>query len=160
MKKAIKITVIVVAVCTVVFFAIGFISLAINPEEPEPSASVQSGDDFVSLARDAVAAEGYDDEPITDVSLVDRDLRITVDMSNSSLNEYRDNEAVLVEMLRGKSDHYTEAVLALGKQYDELWDTITVDFAGLGKVVSKYKDIQVSDGGERYFPSWDYEIQH
>ena len=160
MKKAIKISLVVVAACVVIFLAIGFISLAVHPEEPAPSAAVRVGDGFLSLARQAVEAEGYADEPITGVTLDGRDLRIAVDMSQSTLNGYRDNESALAEMLRGKSDHYAEAVLALGGQYDELWDTITVDFGDLGRIVNRAEDIQTSDGGERYFPSWDYEIQH
>lgn len=160
MKKAIKITVIVVAACVVIFLAIGFISLAVHPEEPAPSAAVQTDDGFLALARQAVEAEGYTDEPIIGVALDGRDLRITVDMSKSSLIGYRDNEAALAELLRGKSDHYAEAILAIGGQYDELWDTITVDFGDLGRIVNRAEDMQTSDGGERYFPSWDYEIQH
>ena len=160
MRKAIRITVIVVAVCTVVFFAIGFISLAVHPDGQSPTSSVASGGDFVSLAMEAVAAESYEDEPITDVAIVGRDLRVSVDMSGSSLNGYRDDETVLGEMLRGKSDHYAEAVLALGEQYDELWDTITIDFGELGWIVNRAEDVQMSDSGERYFPSWNYEIEH
>ena len=160
MKKAIKITVIAVAACVVIFLAIGFISLAVHPEELAPSAAVQTDDGFLALARQAVEAEGYADEPIAGVALDGRDLRIAVDMSKSTLNGYRDDAAVLGEMLRGKSDHYTEAVLALGSQYDELWDTITVDFGELGMIVNHVEDIQTSENGERFFPSWNYEIQN
>ena len=176
MKKAIKITVISVVACVVIFLAIGFIALALEPKAPEPTseptpvaslepapaatAEVQVDDDFLTLARRAVEGEGYVDEPITDVALDGRDLRITVDMSKSTLNGYQDNDMALAEMLRGKSDHYAEAVLALGEQYDELWDTITVDFGELGYIVNKAEDILTTEDGERYFPSWNYEIQH
>lgn len=165
MKKAIKITLIVVVACVVIFLGIGFVSLALHPEEPASAVSAQVDDGFLALARQAVEAKSNSCEPVAGVALDGRDLRITVDMSQSTLNGYRDNENVLAEMLHGVSDHYAEAVLALGDQYDELWDTIAVDFGDFGRIVNRAEDIQILDNDEtgvhgRYFPSWDYEIQH
>ena len=51
----------------------------------------------------------------------------------------------------------TDAILEL-KDYDSLWETITVDFGEVGHITNNKTDIQTNGGG-RYFPGENFKLQ-
>lgn len=118
---------------------------AVNASTPEP--------DFVGVISQAIQGAVGEGEAITDVSLTNRDLCVVVDMSNADPAPF-----TIEELAVNRMGSITDEILNY-KEYDALWDTITIDFGNIGKVVSKKEDIEENEYGMRYFPSagW-YEL--
>lgn len=139
------------------------VSEAWAPEDVAPSA-----DEFLAAAREAMSGKTPDDEPVTDVTLIDGDLHITVDYSRSStFTDFENWSELLDTFLINSNNALAEAVLGLGEQYDVLWNTITVDFGEYGKVVNEKSAVAVMDMSEygidrqgRYFPSENSVVIH
>lgn len=109
------------------------VSEAWLPEDVAPSS-----DEFLAAAQTAASGALGEGERITDFSLNDGDLNISIDCSGVPHPEEYDD--LYVQVI---SDQVVEPVLALGEQYDGLWDTMTVDYGQYGKVVKNKADIQV-----------------
>ena len=52
----------------------------------------------------------------------------------------------------------TDAFLDL-TDYDDQWDTITVDFGDIGKVVNKKSDAKENEYGMRYFAEENFKLE-
>ena len=98
--------------------------------------------------KDAISgAFDSDNEAITDVALKDKDLCVTVDLSKA------DPSPLTIEDLAiSRTSSITDAILEL-TDYDSQWNTITVDFGDVGKVVCDKDSIKENEAGGRYFPS-------
>lgn len=103
-----------------------------------------------TITQGAIASEN---EAITDVTLKDGDLHVFVDLSNA------DSAPLTIEDLAiSRTGSITEAILELC-EYDELWDTITVDFGDIGQIKNKKDDITENEFGGRYFPSVNFVFE-
>lgn len=84
-------------------------------------------------------------ESIIDVTLENRDLCVYVDLSGADPSPFTFEDLAIL-----RTTSITDDILIL-RQYDDLWDTITVDFGDVGKIVNYKSSVQTSAGG-RYFP--------
>ena len=113
-----------------------------------------SSDKFISEVKEVIqGAIGSEDESITDVVLKDGDLHITVDLSKAN------PEPLTIEDLAiSRTGSITDAILELA-DYDNQWNTITVDFGDVGKVVCDKDSIKENEAGGRYFPSENFTLE-
>ena len=112
-----------------------------------------SADKFVEDVKTAIqGAISSKTESIQDVVLKDGDLCVYVDFSNAD-----PSPLTLEDLALSRTGSITDAILEL-KDYDSLWETITVDFGEVGHITNNKADIQTSGGG-RYFPSENFKLQ-
>lgn len=120
------------------------------------SATTQeiTSDEFISEVKEVLpGAIGSENESITDVELKNGDLHIIVDLSNA-------NPAPLTieDLAISRTGSITDAILRLSN-YDSQWETITVDFGNIGKIVCDKDSIQENEVGGRYFPSVNFILE-
>lgn len=113
-----------------------------------------SSDEFIkdvkTIIQDAINNE---DEEITDVVLTDENLLITVDLSKANPSPLTIEDLALT-----RTTSITDAILTLS-DYDSQWNTITVDFGDIGKIVCNKDDINSNEAGGRYFPSANFILE-
>ena len=122
---------------------------AINSTEQQATS-----DKFVEDVKTAISgAIDSDNEAITDIALKDKDLCVTVDLSKA------DPSPLTIEDLAiSRTISITDAILEL-TGYDSQWNTITVDFGDVGKVVCDKDSIKENEAGGRYFPSENFTLK-
>ena len=122
---------------------------AINSAEQQATS-----DKFVEDVKTAISgAIDSDNEAITDVALKDKDLCVTVDLSKA------DPSPLTIEDLAiSRTSSITDAILEF-TDYDSQWNTITVDFGDVGKVVCDKDSIKENEAGGRYFPSENFTLK-
>ena len=99
---------------------------------PETTSTKEvSPDNFVADVKDVIQGAIGSNEVITDV--------------------------VLKDLALSRTGSITDAILEL-KDYDSLWETITVDFGEVGHITNNKADIQTGMGG-RYFPGENFKLQ-
>lgn len=91
-------------------------------------------------------------ETITDVVLENGDLCVYVDFSKADPSPLTFEDLAL-----SRTSSITDAILEL-KDYDELWETITIDFGDVGHITNSKADMQ-NNGFGRYFPAEDFKIE-
>lgn len=91
-------------------------------------------------------------ESITDMTLENRDLCVYVDLSGAD-----PSPLTLEDLAISRTTSITDDILIL-REYDDLWDTITVDFGDIGKIVNHKSNIQTNAGG-RYFQSENWVLE-
>lgn len=112
-----------------------------------------SADKFVEEVKTAIqGAISSKTEAITDVVLENGDLCIYVDFSKAD-----PSPLTLEDLALSRTSSITDAILEL-KDYDELWETITVDFGDVGHITNSKTDMKNSGFG-RYFPAEDFKIE-
>lgn len=111
-------------------------------------------DNFIEVVKNTIqGAISSEDESITDVVLKDGDLCISVDLSKV------DPAPLTIEDLAiSRTGSITDAILTLA-DYDSQWNTITIDFGDIGKIVNKKDDVKENDFGGRYFPSENFTLE-
>lgn len=122
--------------------------------EPEETKTDDvSADKFVEDVKTAIqGAISSKTESIQDVVLKDGDLCVYVDFSNAD-----PSPLTLEDLALSRTSSITDAILEL-KDYDSLWETITVDFGEIGHITNNKADIQTSGFG-RYFPGENFKLQ-
>lgn len=128
-----------------------------EPEEgqtPEETKTDDvSADKFMEEVKTAIQeAISSKTESIQDVVLKDGDLCVYVDFSNAD-----PSPLTLEDLALSRTSSITDAILEL-KDYDSLWETITVDFGEVGHITNNKTDIQTNGGG-RYFPGENFKLQ-
>lgn len=116
----------------------------ISEEETTVADADVSPEIFVDAVKEAIKGAVGSDETITAVGLTDGALTVSVDLSKADVTI-----ASLEDLAVIRSSSITDAILEL-KQYDELWNNITVDFGEVGSVSRIKDDIKESTFG-RYF---------
>lgn len=112
-----------------------------------------SADKFVEDVKTAIqGAISSKTESIQDVVLKDGDLCVYVDFSNAD-----PSPLTLEDLALSRTGSITDAILEL-KDYDGLWETITVDFGEVGHITNNKADIDNNEFG-RYFPSENFKLQ-
>lgn len=122
-----------------------------NPEQSEPVDNAQSvgdsADRFVEEVKTAIqGAISSKDESITDVVLQNGDLCVYVDFS-----EKDPAPLTLEDLALARTSSITDAILEL-KDYDSLWETITVDFGAIGHITNSKENMEINGAG-RHFPA-------
>lgn len=126
---------------------------AINSAEQQTEDD-STTDNFIEVVKNTIqGAISSEDESITDVVLQDGDLCISVDLSKV------DPAPLTIEDLAiSRTGSITDAILTLA-DYDSQWNTITIDFGDIGKIVNKKDDVKENDFGGRYFPSENFTLE-
>lgn len=124
----------------------------LNAQETTSTKEV-SPDNFIADVKDVIqGAISSKTEAITDVVLENGDLCVYVDFSKADPSPLS-----LEDLALSRASSITDAILEL-KDYDELWETITVDFGNVGRITNSKTDMQNSGFG-RYFPAEDFKIE-
>lgn len=128
-----------------------------NPEQSEPVDNAQSvgdsADKFVEEVKTAIqGAISSKDESITDVVLQNSDLCVYIDFS-----EKDPAPLTLEDLALARTSSITDAILEL-KDYDSLWETITVDFGATGHITNSKENLETNGAG-RYFPADDFKLE-
>ncbi len=84
-----------------------------------------------------------EDKTITNVKLKNKDLRVYVDISKSDTPLPMENYAKVVSI------SITDNILTL-RDYDDLWETITIDFGEIGEIKNNKADMEITPEG-RFF---------
>lgn len=153
MKKKTKIILSVV-------FAIWFAILLSATKGGSSDNTTQTGKDggmsentFVEDVKTAIQGDVGENEAIKDVTLENKELCVYVDFSKV------DPSPLTIEDLAiSRTSSITDTILEL-KQYDDLWETITVDFGEIGKIKNEKVSLKENEKGGRYFPSEDFKLQ-
>ncbi len=101
----------------------GTFSTANSDTAPDPGV-------FLKDVKINVEGDVGQGEAIIDVTLENRDLCVYVDLSGAD-----PSPLTLEDLAISRATSITDDILTL-RQYDDLWDTITVDFGDVGKVIN------------------------
>ena len=112
----------------------------------ETTVAAVSADTFITEVKAALDGAIGEGESIADVVLNDNDLCVVVDFTNAD-----PTPLTLGDLAWSRASSITDAILTF-TEYDELWETITIDFGETGKVVCNKSDVVSTEYG-RYIPS-------
>lgn len=123
-------------------------------EERQGDAVIgDSSDKFVEDIENAIQWDIGEDETIEKVLYENGDLCVYVDLSGT------DPAPLTYELLaESRTSSITDRILKFS-QYDNLWDTITVDFGDVGYIRNAKDNIVETEYG-RYFDPINFEIIH
>jgi DNA-directed RNA polymerase subunit RPC12/RpoP len=108
-------------------------------------------ENFVSEVKNVISDAIGEDEFILDVHLENNELCVYVDISNV-------NTPISIQDLAiSRTSSITDHILALSG-YDDLWETITVDFGEIGKITNNKSNIGNNITG-RYFYSENFILE-
>lgn len=127
-----------------IVFVIWFIILS-------SATSSDSDDEFVEDVKIAIQDDIGENEQIKDVIFENGDLCVYVDISNVD-----PTPLTMEELALSRTSSITDAILEL-TQYDDEWNTITVDFEDLGHIKNSKENIS-DDGYGRYFPIEQFKL--
>ncbi len=127
---------------------------ATSASQSEDISSEKTVDNFVKEIKNLIADDIGEGESITDVKLNDKDLCIQVDISDGDTSIL-----TLDDLAISRTSSITDDILGL-EDYDELWETITVDFGNIGKITNSKADIETNEYGLRYFPPENFIIEN
>lgn len=97
-------------------------------------------EEIASLLNGAVG----ENESITAVTISDDNLKVSVDLSGA------DTDIELSDLAVARAGSVTDEILD-HPEYDEYWNTITIDFGGIGNVTRSKEDIKENEYNMRYF---------
>ena len=112
-------------------------------EENEPIEITE--EEYLSLVNDAIAGAVGKNENITDVSLNNKTLTISVDITKA--NDDANIQFAPEEIAVSRASSITDEILELDTS---LWDTVVVDFGNIGTVTNKKENVIQSEYGN-YF---------
>ncbi len=120
--------------------------VAIEAQEISPET-------FISEVEEILQREIGENESITGVVLKDGDLCVTVNLSKTN-----PGPLTIEDLAISRTSSITDAILTL-TDYDSLWNMITIDFEGVGKITNSKDKIKVNEFGGRYFPSENFVFE-
>lgn len=107
---------------------------------------------FMNDVKKLVKDDVGENELIIDVKFENKDLCVYVDISKSDTSIL-----TLEDLAELRTSSITDDILTL-KNYDDLWETITVDFGNVGKITNYKNDIETNAAG-RYFQSDNFILE-
>ncbi|MDD7390030.1 MAG: hypothetical protein PUG60_10375 [Lachnospiraceae bacterium] len=122
-----------------------------SDENTEETPADVSNDAFIKDVESAIDGQLGQGETYKDVTFKDGDLCVSVDFSNAD-----PAPLTMEDLALSRTSSITDAILGLD-QYDSLWNTITVDFGDVGKIINKKENME-SNGYGRYFPSEKFTL--
>lgn len=122
-------------------------------EQTQNTKQENLSDTFITEVKEAIKDSIGENESITDVVLKDGDLCVTVDMSKANPDPFTMEDLAIF-----LTSSITDAILELA-DYDSEWNTITIDFGDIGKIVNEKDDVKENDFGGRYFPSENFTLE-
>lgn len=114
---------------------------------PEP---VNREDVFLKEITSAIKGSIGSDERFTGVTLNGKNVTFTIDISEADTSILP-----LKYIAESRTGSVTDAFLEI-TEYDDLWDSVTVDFGNTGAVTLYKNDIEVNEYNMRYFDSFKY----
>ena len=122
--------------------------------ESKGNETLTSADTFIVEVKSAIqGAINRAEESIVDVELKDGDLYVTVDLSNAN-----SKPLTMEDLAISRTGSITDAILEL-IEYDNQWNSITIDFGELGKIINRKADVKENDYGGRYFSSENFILE-
>lgn len=123
-----------------------------STQTTESEQEISLEDKFVETVKADIAGAVGEDEFITDVILKDKQLYVYVDFSATTVSII-----TLEDLAISRTSSITDEILAL-TQYEDLWETIIVDFGELG-YIQNGKDNIKDDGYGKYFSSENFKLE-
>lgn len=121
-------------------------------EEPQIEETSSNTEVFIESIRDAIKGEVGENEYITDVAFENGDLRIYVDFGKTDPTPLTMEDLAIL-----RTASITDKILEFA-EYDDLWQTITIDFKDFGYIRNDKQDIKDSEYG-RYFPQENFKLE-
>lgn len=110
-------------------------------------------DKVIATVKEAIQGQVGENESIQDVVLKNMDLKVYVDFTKV------DPSPLTIEDLAiARTTSITDEIL-LFEEYDELWNTITVDFGEIGSIKNSKENIESNEYG-RYFKSENFKLEN
>ena len=122
-----------------------------DPAKNEATKST-STDEFIKEVNGAAENGIGEGESITGVELKNRDLCVYVDLSMID-----PAPLTMAQLAESRVSSITDSILEI-TEYDNLWDTITIDFGDIGKCRNDKSNIG-DDGYGRYFISANFKLE-
>lgn len=124
-----------------------FVSCGGGSEEENTAAEVDTDkvNEYIDALKGVVNEDvvGFN-ETISDITLQDRTVVISVDMSTADTSKFEAKDIAEVDF-----SGITDAALEI-TDYDDLWDSMKVDFGDLGSITKTKDDIK-DEGAGRFF---------
>ena len=115
----------------------------------ESKADHLSKEEYITLVKDSISGTIGENEKFTDIRLNDTNLHIGVDLSGAKIDP---NGSVTEEDIAvNRACSITDKILTLDTS---LWDSVTIDFEGIGTITRKKSEIVTSEHGSCF------EIDH
>lgn len=153
-KKKIIIGIVAVWLIGSAVFAIGYAVKSTSENAEGPIVALEDEDDYIAKIKAAVPNGLSEDDKLEDVSIIDKDLVITVTLGadKGAFADMPDDEyyAMQAPVTYGA---ITDAILELDPKYDSYWDTITVKYPGIGSVSCGKDALDENEAGRYFNPS-------
>lgn len=108
---------------------------------------------FIESVKNAIqGAIASDDEKITEVRLINKELRVYVDLSQAD-----PSPLTLEDLAFSRTSSITDEILTL-TEYENLWETIVIDFGELGNITNQKEDMIQNEYGS-YFSSENFKLE-
>lgn len=128
------------------------IELSTSENIEEKSSFINNPEKFVNDVKTSIEDDVGENESIVDIKFENKDLCVYVDISNA------DTSILSIEDLaKSRTGSITDSILELN-EYDDLWETITVDFGNVGKIKNSKDNMEANDYG-RYFLSENFILE-
>lgn len=150
--------VIIVLILAAIFGNTGETNEATNSNAPAPEQTRVTEQEssfyaFIEKVKEVASSSVGENESIVDVVLIDGDLYVTVDLTNAN-----PEPLTMEDLAISRTGSISDAILEL-TEYDSQWNTITIDFGEIGKIVNRKDDVEENDFGGRYFPSVNFTLE-
>lgn len=113
--------------------------------DADENAGTVDSDTLIATVREAIDGAVGEGETITDVSFDGTNLNISVDMSGVT-----DSPLPVEIIAESRVSSITDEILALDDSYYNTWETVTVDFGDIGRIVCD-KSMVKDEGYGKFF---------
>ena len=128
------------------------ISTAVQETQADSQKSTSNKSDFIKAIKTAIQDAIGENEAITAVTLKNKNVHIVVDLSNAD-----PSPLTIEDLALSRAGSISDSFLDV-TDYDDLWDTVTIDFGNIGKITNNRSDIQINEVG-RYFDESKFVLE-
>lgn len=125
---------------------------SIEIEESQTGETLSDKEKFIENIQEAIKGQVGENEFIMDVTLENEDLHIGVDFSKVDPTPLTMKDLAIL-----RTASITEKILEFS-EYDDLWQTIIIDFKDLGYIKNDKQDIKDGEYG-RYFSEENFKLE-
>lgn len=134
-------------ILSIILFGFMVVSIAGCGSSDAKNAKV---DEFIQAVQSSLS-----EESILDIKMDKDNLIISVDLSDALSSPTLPDGVKSSWVAESWYSSITDSILEL-EDYDDLWETITVDFGDAGSITCGKSSVETNEFGGRYFRSIDY----
>ncbi len=124
-----------------------------SASDTSSQASDKPEDSFIQEIRSSISGSVGEGETITDISLTDGNVCINVDLSGTDTSLLSVDDIAI-----SRAGSITDDFLEIS-DYDNLWDSITIDFGNVGKIKVNKNDVITNEYGDRCFDESQFVLE-